>query len=275
MLCGMRRLIVARGLKQEDTDARKSGWLERTEQHHLTRQTRSLTEEEERETKDHPVLGRASRVFANFMDKFSIWQLVPLIHTLRVEPTHGTRHKNERDRVQKFCELNLFELTCIRNKTDRSRDIIPQFSSPPFIINYHNRTAYHKHHAHARTSCPSPRNTTRSMSQAQDNALRRAWKGKDWLTTAVSQTDSKVLVATTKRVIGLADFQLQFQSQFCAVQLIPLVAAMPVKPMQRRSAAKGGFSLRGGFSEHRGRTRPPPQIYAAGSINQNQLADRE
>ncbi|KAG2121911.1 hypothetical protein DEU56DRAFT_833174 [Suillus clintonianus] len=40
----------------------------------------------------------------SFMDKLSMWQLVSLMDTSRTEAAHGTRHKNERDWMQAFCE---------------------------------------------------------------------------------------------------------------------------------------------------------------------------
>ncbi|KAG0695060.1 hypothetical protein DFH29DRAFT_1005796 [Suillus ampliporus] len=62
--------------------------------------------------------------------------------------------------------------------------------------------------------------------------MPRAWKGKVWLMTAVSQTDAKIPASTAKHTIGRTDSQSQSQS--LTVQAITLVATTPVKkPLPR------------------------------------------
>jgi hypothetical protein len=90
-----------------------------------------------------------------------------------------------------------------------------------------------------------------SVGATQDKALQRAltrqismsraWKGKERSTAAVSQADTKVPAATSRRIIGRADSQTQ-SSQSRATPGITLVTATPVKKPPPR--AKSNASAR-------------------------------
>ncbi|KAG1742001.1 hypothetical protein EDB19DRAFT_1907773 [Suillus lakei] len=232
-----------------------------------------------REKKQKPNLITPSSIerLESFMDKLSMWQLVSLMNISRTETT--TRHKNERDWMQKFCEdvvEPLFksklseQCALLRSKLFPNSPFSDEPPSPGPSTEKALRGSRSHHsstttavgrvttNAPARTRSLSvslaqekEKERAASVGATQDKALQRAltrqismsraWKGKDRSTTAVSQTDTKVPAATAKRVIGRTDSQSQF-SQSRAAPAITLVTATPVKKPPPR--AKSNVSAR-------------------------------
>ncbi|KAG0703063.1 hypothetical protein DFH29DRAFT_874756 [Suillus ampliporus] len=166
--------------------------------------------------------------------------ILPLVFLMDTSRTHGNRHENERDWMQRFCEdvvEPLFksklpeQCTTLRSKlsllpllrqTSLSwtiyRENFPRFPCLLSITVAGQQSA-------ATTNAPA-RNHSLSVSLAQEKEKERAetcrvrGRGK-------TGTDVKAPAAPAKHVIGHADSQCQCQSR--ALPAITLVTATPIK----------------------------------------------